>query len=166
MRTFFAFLFALGFAFPSYADDPVWNYSKGDSAMNAAISDARNTLPVFYDKLAKTDLTSEVVLLKVAMRYGNPENNNFEHIWVAVADRNGDQFDGFFANDPAYIDYNQGDPISFTEADISDWMFYDEKGMMNGAFTIRVMLPDLPAEQAEQYRQMLAPLPYGTGQDG
>jgi uncharacterized protein YegJ (DUF2314 family) len=98
--------------------------------------------------------------------YGDPVDRNVEHIWVVLLDRNEDRLDGVFANDPVYLDYAQYDPISFGEVDISDWMYWDENGLMQGAYTIRAMLPDLPADQAEQYRRLLAPLPQGTGSDG
>ncbi len=147
---------ALLLATPLQAGDPVWGYDASNPEMNAAIEAARATLPVFYEKMEATDLSQEVLLLKVGMPYGN---DGHEHIWVAVLGREGDRFDGYFANDPVYIDYKQYDPISFGEESISDWFYYDDAGMIQGAYTIRVMLPELPPEQAEEYRKVLAPLP-------
>ena len=152
-----ALIVTLIFATPLQAGDPIWGYDAGDPEMNAAIRGARATLPVFYEKMAATDLSQEVLLLKVGMPYGT--EGGVEHIWVAVLGREGNRFDGYFSNDPVHIDYDQYDPISFGEESISDWFYYDEAGMIHGAYTIRVMLPDLPAETAEEYRQALAPLP-------
>jgi uncharacterized protein YegJ (DUF2314 family) len=148
---------------PALAGDPVLQFAQDDPAMNSAMADARRTLPLFYGRLAQTDLDSEVMLLKVAMPYKAGGAQSFEHIWVAVASREGDSFRGVFANDPVHIDYDQYDPVQFTEDDISDWMYYDKAGLMQGAFTMRVMLKDLPAGQAAEFRRALAPPPEGTG---
>ncbi len=148
---------------PALAGDPVMSFESDDPVMNGAISDARRTLPMFYDKLAASDLTQDVLLLKVAMPYERDGATSHEHIWVAVTGRDGETFDGLLANDPVHIDYAQYDPVRFTEADVSDWLYYNENGLIEGAFTMRVMLKDLPEDRAEEFRKAMAPPPEGTG---
>lgn len=162
LKTFFL-LVVVALCGPVHADDPVISFSDSDPVMNAAIADARRTLPLFYERFSSVDPKEGTVLLKVAMPYVENGKTGHEHIWATVLSHKSGTFEALLANDPVHIDFEAYDLITFTENDISDWLYYDDAGLMHGAFTLRVIMKNLPADQAESIRQSLAPPPPGTG---
>ncbi|NSX56465.1 YegJ family protein [Parasulfitobacter algicola] len=135
--------------------DPVWNFEASDPVMNDAIAEARATLPIFLNKVSVSNPAQELFALKVALP--TPDAGH-EHVWVAYFNHQNNSFEGALMNQPAMAQGNRGDVIEFTNADISDWFFWqDEK--MHGAFTMRVMLPQLSAEDQAYYKGVLAPKP-------
>lgn len=64
------------------------------------------------------------------------------------------------ANDPVHVRHivKLGDRYSFALQQNSDWMYY-EGDVIHGGYTIRVLLPRLPKEQADAFKAVLAPLP-------
>jgi uncharacterized protein YegJ (DUF2314 family) len=144
------------FASAVQAGDPMVDFGSDDPVMNAAIAEARDSLPYFLDVAASADLSQGGFLVKQAVDLGD---GNFEHIWVMLDSVDGDVLDGFYANAPNGFDAQEGDEVTFTVDEVSDWSFYDAEGLMKGNYTTRVMLPELDAETAAQVQAMLSPCP-------
>lgn len=124
------------------AQDPIIGYDKDDADMNAAIDEARATLPLFLDEAFNEDGESwDEALVKVAFPTVDGGGMDVEHIWVApFAEREGGGFTGLLANEPmAMGDLTVGDQVDFTADMISDWHMTAPSGRFWGSFTSRVM---------------------------
>ncbi|GHC66732.1 YegJ family protein [Neogemmobacter tilapiae] len=144
------------FASAVQAGDPMVDFGSDDPVMNAAIAEARDSLPYFLDVAASADLSQGGFLVKQAVDVGG---ENYEHIWVMVESIQAETLDGYYANEPNGFDAQAGDPVTVAMDEISDWSFYDADGLMKGNYTTRVMLPELDAETAAQVEAMLSPCP-------
>jgi uncharacterized protein YegJ (DUF2314 family) len=129
---------------------PVIDVRTGDPEMNAAIAQARTTLPKFWASYEAPKPSETGHSLKVRFPYGN---NNGEHIWMAeVAKIGGDRYSGRFANAPVHLHGKRaGDQVEFKEADISDWM-YLRNGKIVGGETIKPMLKLMTKADADALR--------------
>lgn len=163
-RALIAFAALLAVATPAFAQkaageasDPVYQFSDEDAAMNAAIAEARRTLPQFMAEFNSASAHAQQnYLVKVGLpaTTGNPE-----HIWVESLRRENGRLVGALANAPANLaGMSLGSRVEIDEALISDWTIISAQGMY-GSFTTRVMLPHVDAETAAQIRAMLAPTP-------
>ena len=155
-------VFALGVAGFAHAQqqngDQTFLYSDEDSRMNAAQAQARASLPNFFAVFdrAPPDAQRAIFLLKVGLPAGG---GGSEHIWVNDLHREGTRLMGVLANSPNDLPgLHQGSPVAIVDAQISDWIIQTPDGMY-GAFTIRVMLPDMPADLAREQREMLTDTP-------
>ena len=139
--------------------DPMINFSSGDSAMNAAIKDARDHLPYFWDHRSAKAKGETDFGLKVAFPVKGPGGMSREHIWVADVRETGEGYTAMLANEPNWITGKRlGDPVVFTSDMISDWGFFRGEKMI-GFYTIRVMLPELDPREAAQIRATLGENP-------
>ncbi|MFK7945663.1 MAG: YegJ family protein [Paracoccaceae bacterium] len=146
-----------GTAFAQEPSDPVVVFEKDDPVMAEAVANARSTLENVLERVSTRALPVEALQLKVAIPKDGGGNEN---IWLDNVVRLDEAtFEGLLANVPkALPGRKQGDRHRFSGDEITDWMFV-ANGRIHGAYTLRVMLPRLPAEQAAQMRAMLAPLP-------
>jgi uncharacterized protein YegJ (DUF2314 family) len=127
---------------PAAAQDPVISYAADDPKMEAAIDEARRTLPLFLAQAVSDDGQSVPgALVKVEMPTvpGSPLDG--EHIWVMPFARLSDSdYAGILANAPAYLGaLQEGDRVDFTVDQISDWHFTAPSGRYWGSYTSRVM---------------------------
>lgn len=121
------------------------NYESGDPEMNAAIETARGKLPYFWERMAAPKRHERSFTLKVAFPVSTDEGVNGEHIWVDEIVRTPAGFTAKLANEPNWMEgLKLGDTVSFTEDMVSDWGF-SSRGKMIGFYTLRVMLPHMPA---------------------
>ena len=128
---------------------PVVDVSNANIEMNAAIAQARRTLPIFWASYESPKPTEEGHSLKVRF----PTRKGGEHIWIAEVKKlpNG-TYTGFFANQPRDLPgKREGDKVEFAEADISDWMFM-RNGKIVGGETIKPTLKSLPKADADALR--------------
>lgn len=135
--------------------DDVVGFRESDAAMNAAIAEARGTLPTFWTLLETDPVVAASGKIKVAFDTpGGPE-----HMWVREVRREGAVVKGLLDNRPVWLKgVSKGDPVNIDPADISDWS-YIRDNRMYGSYTTRVMLPHFPAEQREAYRKFLSDKP-------
>jgi uncharacterized protein YegJ (DUF2314 family) len=143
---------------PAFAQqgDEVVQFDSEDAAMNAAIEEARSTLPQFFgDFNAAPASQRDGFMLKVGM----PVEGGHEHIWVGSLHRENGQLIGELANEPNWMPgLHAGSRVVVDEALISDWAIIASEGMY-GSYTTRVMLPYLEPNEAAQVRAMLTRSP-------
>ena len=136
------FLTSAVLSLPARAQDPIISYDKDDAAMNAAIAEARATLPLFLARAFNDEGESwDEALLKVGFPTVDGGEMDVEHIWVApFAELEGGGFTGLLANEPMALgDLGVGDQVDFTADMISDWHMTAPSGRFWGSFTSRVM---------------------------
>lgn len=166
VATLFAVL-AIASAAPSWAqkaagspDDPVYNYTDTDAAMNAAVEDARRSYPQFMATLTADSVSNRAANYLIKVGLPTPDGGH-EHIWVDSLRFEGGALVGALANIPDNLPgMSQGSRVEIDEALVSDWSIITAEGMY-GSFTTRVMLDVIPPDQAAQMRQVLTrdPLP-------
>lgn len=135
--------------------DEIVGFRESDAAMNAAIAEARRSLPTFWSLLE----TDPVVAASGKIKVGFDTPGGPEHMWVREIRREGAVVKGLLDNRPVWLKgFAKGDAVTVDPADISDWS-YIRDDRMYGSYTTRVMLPHLPAEQRETYRKFLSDKP-------
>ena len=121
--------------------------SESDARMNAAIDEARATLPDFLSAYRSSGFDRSSFVIKYPL-------GGWEHIWVEVDSIDEDAVNGRLNNVPAQPEYRQGQAVRVPLADISDWAYRDERGIVVGHRTTRVLLADMdPVRRAsiEEY---------------
>ena len=126
--------------------DPIVGVPAENRQMNAAIDQARATLPQFFQAMANPRPNQQSFLVKVEFRRG-PE---VEHIWVADLDFTGKTPRGVIANEPRIKGIRFMEQVSFDRADISDWM-YLEDGRLVGGYTTRVIRDRMSPEERKEF---------------
>ena len=142
-------------AFAQSGDEPpLMEFSNEDARMNAAVAEAKRTLPMFWRRFQNGD--GRDFSLKA---FFDAPNGGREHLWFSDIRREGGRITGVLSNQPAWVTgMNRGDRISFTEDQISDWS-YEKNGRLWGGFTLRVMLTKLEPNEAAELRAYLSPTP-------
>jgi len=132
---------------------PVIGVPSTDADMNAAIATARASLGTFWASHDDPKPGERNHALKV--RFSTSETNG-EHIWVSdVKKRPDGTFTGRLANRPRDIPgKNEGDPVEFKAADISDWMFL-RTGKIVGGETLRAMFKSMSKADADALRAQM-----------
>jgi uncharacterized protein YegJ (DUF2314 family) len=118
-----------------------------DKGMNAAIAEAKRTLPNFFRAWEKPRPGQESFLLKVVF-YGDDDATP-EHLWIADLEYEGEKLVGTVANEPqtAALEYLQRVTLDDLEC-VSDWMYVDN-GRLVGGYTTRAIRDRLsPKERA------------------
>lgn len=135
------------------AEPPVVQVAEDDAAMRAAMARARATLPTFWSAFEKPAAGETAFSVKVSLM---APTKKVEHIWVNSVKRLPDgKLTGKLDNEPeALPGATAGDAITFSEANVSDWMF-TRKGKIVGNETMRPLLARLPVEEADALRKML-----------
>lgn len=150
-RLILAAAFAL-IATPSFAEDPVMNFSDDDPVMNAAITKARDTLPVFWAKRSAPAANEDGFTLKLGLTDGTQT----EHFWCTDIIGNDVKSTCVINNEPASVfTVELGQRIDVDPAVISDWMYLRD-GLIVGGQTIRVIANQLPEAEAAELKAMLA----------
>jgi len=138
-----------------HAEDrsPVIGVPSNDAEMNAAIEKARVSLATFWASYASPKSDEHDHALKVRFP---TSGSGSEHIWVANVKKLADgTFAGHLANQPLDLaGKNEGDPVEFKAADISDWMFM-RKDKIVGGETLRAMFKSMPKEDADALRAQM-----------
>jgi uncharacterized protein YegJ (DUF2314 family) len=137
--------------------DDVVQFSAEDAAMNAAIEEARRTLPQFFAEFATAPAQQRgAFLVKVGMPV---EGGGHEHIWVSDLRRENGHLVGALANEPNWMPgLHRGSRVVIDETLISDWSIHSPEGIY-GSYTTRVMLPHLNPDEAAQVRAALTASP-------
>ncbi len=142
---------------PTLEDNTIM-VAEDDAAMNASQDLARQTLDKYFAYIDTNPAGVSSANIKVAIQ----GDSYVEQIWVTSAQtQDGQNFTGYLGNDPDQLgDLKAGEKVEFIKDQISDWSFVkDDKGY--GFYSVRVLLPKIPKEEAEGLMQFLAedPLP-------
>jgi uncharacterized protein YegJ (DUF2314 family) len=129
--------------------DRISEYSTDDPEMNAAKAEGQRRLPEFFAALAAGRASDSDFMLKFDLNQ-NPDDP--EYIWADSVRFTGDQISGRLANNPMNEAFAEGQMVPIRRSDIIDWGFFRD-GVMQGNFTTRVQLIDMPPEEAAAIRQ-------------
>lgn len=119
-----------------------------DARMNAAIDEARARLPDFLAAYGSGRFDRTTFVVKYPL-------GGWEHIWVEIDSIDQGVVNGRLANVPAQPQYSQGQAVRVPFADISDWAYRDERGVMVGHRTTRVLLSDMDPVQRVSIEEYL-----------
>lgn len=134
-------------------DDRHMTYvAEDDVQVNAAMDEARKTLPYFWATKKVAAANTSDFDLKVGLP--TPDGSK-EHIWVNNVERRGTEISGVLANNPADLgDLKFGQTVTFTKEQISDWAFMRD-GKLYGHYTTRVMFSMMSKEEATYVKSLL-----------
>ena len=129
----------------SGGEKPETLYSDYDkSKMDAAIAEGKATLDQFLTRLNSPQPGDGDFALKVRIE----DSNGVEFFWVSDVKVTATGFEAKIANDPGLVKKVKVDQIySFTRDEVADWMYFSN-GVMQGNFTMRVILDSMPPEEA------------------
>lgn len=140
--------------------DPVTMIDTFDLSMNAAISQAKQTFPLFMVNYYASQTNADNSSVKVGLA---TIDDGVEHIWVGPFWETDTGFAGFLANEPNFLgDLSLGSEVAFTEDLISDWSFHAD-GKTYGNYTTRALLPHLPEESVISLKEYLSEMPIPAG---
>lgn len=133
-------------------EPPMTPVTDDDPDMLAAIAEARETLPVFWDVFDNPEPGENRFSLKVRIT----DEHGTEHLWVSDLEKEGETISGTIGNAPGLVQVvKEGDRVEVPEELISDWMFgRDEK--MVGNRTLRAQFKAMPEEAVERCRAMMS----------
>jgi uncharacterized protein YegJ (DUF2314 family) len=127
----------------------VQSVESSDREMNAAIAQARETLPEFIAAFQSPSPTQTYFGIKVEFPFG--DGTAYEHLWISQLSYEAGQFTGVVGNEPVYLEgVKLGDTVIINNEDITDWMIIDN-GRMLGGFTVYVLLRDSSDREKEQF---------------
>ena len=131
------------------AEDQVIQFASGDAAMNAAIHQARQTLPGFLALAANPPAGTGEYKVKVAIE----DKGATEHFWIIPFQATATGFRGTLSNTPRTVGNVQlGQVIEFDRSRISDWG-YVRDGKQVGSYTVCVMFARMPKAEADAIRR-------------
>ena len=134
--------------------------SSKDAKVNAAIAEARATLPVFWQRY--DDQTPGVTNYQIKAGLPTP-HGGVEHIWIDVVNHSKLAVRGTLANDPVDLgDLKFGSEITVEPEKISDWM-YERNGKIYGAYTVRALTDRANPEDQRRVAPLLSSTPLEAG---
>lgn len=117
-----------------------------DERMNAAISEAKQTLPLFLDAYVKRTPSQSGFHLKV--RFGTEDSG--EHVWIKDVDSSMGELRGTIANEPKMAGIEFGQRITFDKEQVTDWMYVDN-GYLVGGYTVKAVRAGMSAPERAQF---------------
>ena len=121
-----------------------------EKEMETAIADARKNIDRFLAELKKPTGDSHAVKVPIV------DGEHTEHFWMSDLQVVGGEFRGVINNEPAKVsNVKLGQSWSIKINEVSDWM-YMKDGKIFGNYTLRPLLKNMPAEEADNIRGMLA----------
>lgn len=119
-----------------------------DREMNLAIKKAKETFNQFDTAYKNGNFDSSTFLLKVRFQI----NENGEHIWVSdLVGKNG-SYSGIIDEDAVYSDtIKAGRKVTVTQDNLSDWMYVNNEGVLEGGYTIRALRNKMSAEERASF---------------
>lgn len=145
-------VFILALATPVVAEDKVVDVANDDVEMNAAIEQARSTLPGFWSRFADPAKNEDGFSLKL----GITDSAGTEHFWCGEIEGDDKTATCVISNQPVYVhSVEYGERVAVDPEIISDWLYYRD-GLIVGGETIRALLPRLDKKEAAALRTQLA----------
>ena len=129
--------------------DNLMGVEKENEVMNAAISQAQETLPYFITSFQQMKYDPSDYSIKVVIPYGS--KGAAEYIWVNKLTYVDDHFEGIVDNEPVYLkDLELGDTISVEMESITDWMILGETEFYGG-YTIFALRSLMSEEERKEF---------------
>ena len=122
-------------------------YPPGDDSMPMAISDARESVSRFIERLPALQSNADAYF---SVKAPIPTGGDTEHIWLNPVTYEAGSFVGRLANEPLSPELSYGQEYSLRAEDISDWMAVVD-GVLYGGYTIYVARDQLSPGQREQF---------------
>jgi uncharacterized protein YegJ (DUF2314 family) len=127
-----------------------------DPEMAAAIKEAQRTFRRYRERLRR-DARRVVPAVQdagVKVFFPSPSDPRAgEHMWVNEVVFDGRVMRGTLRNDPGWLrGLSEGDGVSFTVDRVSDW-FFVVNGVVQGGFTIKILLRHYTPEQFAECRE-------------
>ncbi len=113
----------------------------GDAEMNAAMEEAKRTLPEFRKTLEEDWRRMIPVIDRPLVKaiFRSETTGKIEHMWVEVTNFDDQMVIGELANEPDEIpEFSQGDEVKISPGDISDWVYWNGDATVGG-FTLAVL---------------------------
>lgn len=132
-------LLAVGVPACSQPEPAFVEVAKDDARMNAAIAEAKGSLPQFWDRFKAGGPDYSDFMVKAGMPAA--AGDGVEHIWIDLDAYADGRVKGRLANDPLYLgdELKYGSPVEFAEDIVSDWG-YAKGEITYGHFTTRVLM--------------------------
>lgn len=116
--------------------------------MQAAMAQARSEWETFRQRALKPQPGDEGFNVKVRLTDGK----RTEHIWLADLQLDKEPYVGTIVRNAEVLDDVRAKQLcKFTREEVSDWM-YRSNGKVEGNFTLRVLLKDMPPEKAAELK--------------
>ncbi len=128
------------------APDPTIAVQDTDKAMNEAIAEAQATLPEWVDLYRKQPEGYSNFVIKFPLE-------GVEHIWVTVTAIEGETFVGTLDNAPHAEGWSLGDEVRVPRSQISDWAYFDDKGVAHGYRTLIVLFERMDPRQVAAIKE-------------
>jgi uncharacterized protein YegJ (DUF2314 family) len=121
-----------------------------EKEMDAAIARARSEVETFINELSNRTGTEHLVKAPIE------DAGLIEHFWLTDVTFQNGEFRGKIDNDPGMVgNVKLGQSWTVKSADISDWTFMRD-GKMYGGYTLRPLLKTMPADEAQELRELFA----------
>jgi uncharacterized protein YegJ (DUF2314 family) len=130
-------------------ENEIINVHETDKEMNAAMLKANQSLDKFIDRFnnPREGDSNFALKVKISDEYG------VEHFWVTELTITETGFSGFISNEARTVKLvSMGQKVNFGPDIVTDWS-YDNNGVKQGAYTLRVLLKRMPKEQADYYKK-------------
>lgn len=139
-----------------FTGSPVISIKSGDNEMAEAIQAAQHSLPAMLALYAQGTLPDFTVKVQV---FDEEDPDNSEHFWLSQMEIREDHVAGIIDAAPRVVsNVVEGQKYQLPLENITDWMYVEDE-MIHGNYTLRVLLPQMPEQEAEMYASKLAPLP-------
>lgn len=133
-------------------DSSIVSVRSEDEEMEHAIAEARASLPAAIERFIAGELQAFTVKVRVS------DGQNAEHFWLSDTKYNNGMFVGTIEAQPQMVSgITEGQVYEAPIESVTDWMHLKD-GLMHGNYTLRVLLPKMPQEEARKYAAHLAPL--------
>ena len=122
---------------------------QSDEALQEISLQARETFPVFMDKLQNPEPDEQDFLVKYPFEADPGSGFGHEQLWLGDITVEGGIYYGLVSNKPYYISrFKPGDRVSFDKDAVSDWM-YIKKGKIIGGYSIKYLIEQIPQPDRE-----------------
>lgn len=119
-----------------------------DARMNAAMQRARATLPAFNAYLPRAARGEVSASLKAVFR----EGDEVEHMWITDVTLRDGRYHGTLNNRPMGVrNVAEGDPVTVSPDEVSDWMVVGSDGLMRGGFTVLELLGRMKPKERTRF---------------
>ena len=125
--------------------------SSGDTALDSAIAQARDSLDEFVKRIAAPHANRTFVAVKVRFA---PPGESTQDIWVDEVNHTNGVFRGTMGDDIPSLRLEAGEKVTINEEDIIDWMLVED-GKLIGGYTIRLAVQRMSPEEREQFLETL-----------